>query len=369
VEVIVKATGRCNATCVYCASSCPSSGGGKIEVGQLERFFAFFAPHLATDGARTLRFTWHGGEPLLLGKAFYREVRRAQASVFGADASRVRNSMQSNLTLLDEGWVEVLRELLDGEVVGTSYDIVDGIRGLRSGEPYGKRWIPAMELLRSAGIRTGVVYVVHRRSLGRARDLYWFFKNLSPRMAVRYNPLLTEGMGADDDCKDLQITADEYGAFLADLLDVWAADGFAAVPLPLLELVDAWRGREQELCCDWRGRCHSTHLGVDEDGDVFSCGRGSDRGLHVLGNVFRDSIDTVLAHPYWAAVSARYERLRQGACGDCRWWRLCHGGCPIDAALYGDEFGGRTYFCAARQHLLGRMEKLLGPSPVVPQAA
>jgi uncharacterized protein len=367
VEVIVKTTGRCNGTCVYCASSCPTSAERGLQAEQLERFFAFFAPWFRTDGGRHLRFTWHGGEPLLLGKPFYREVLRVQQAVFGPDRRRVRNTMQSNLTLLDEGWIPVLRDLLDGDVIGTSFDLVDGVRGLRSGEPLASRWVPAVQLLRESDIRWGTVYVVHKRSLGRAEELYWFFKNLNPRMRVRYNPLLAEGMG--DDCRDLQITPAEYGAFLVELLEAWVADGFAASPAPLVELRDAWGGRQERLCCDWLGRCHTTHLGVDAEGDVFSCGRGSDRGVHRLGNVWRDGLHDVLTHPYWGETNARYAALQAGACGACRFWRLCHGGCPIDASLYGGDFGGPTHFCEARKLLFARMEEVLGPSPLLQRAA
>jgi serine-type anaerobic sulfatase-maturating enzyme len=369
VEVIVKTTGRCNGTCVYCASSCPTSGEGGLQVEQLERFFAFFAPWFATERARHLRFIWHGGEPLLLGKAFYREVLRAQAAVFGPNRPKVRNTMQSNLTLLDEAWIPVLRELLDGETIGSSFDIVDGVRGLRSGEPLAAKWLPAVERLKANGIPWGVVYVVHKRSLGRAADLYWFFKNLNPRRRVRYNPLLGEGMGRDDDCRDLQITPEEYGQFLVELLDVWANDGFVGSPAPLAEFREAWGGREEALCCDYQGRCHTTHLGVDAGGDAFSCGRGSDRGMHRLGNVFRDGLDDVLTHAYWAQTDARYAKLEAGPCGACRWWRLCHGGCPLDATLQGGEFGAPTHFCAARKLIFARMEDLLGPSPLAQRAA
>lgn len=365
MEVIVKTTGRCNGTCVYCASSCPSTGAGGLRAEELERFFGFFAPWFGMNGAKHLRFTWHGGEPLLMGKAFFREVLRAQERVFGADRAKVRNSLQSNLTLLDESWLPVLRDLLDGESVGTSFDLVDGIRGLRSGEALPAKWIPAAELLRDSGIRMGVVYVVHRRSLGRARDLYHFFKNLNGGTRVRYNPLLGEGMGADDACRDLQITAEEYGRFLVDLLEVWVKDGFEGTPAPLSELRDAWVGRADQLCCDYRGRCYTTHLGVDHEGEVFSCGRGSDRGLHRLGNVYRDRLAEVLVHPYWASAHARHEQLERGACGACRWWRLCHGGCPIDAVLRGGAFGDPTSFCAGRKLTFERMEQILGPSPVL----
>ena len=91
--------------------------------------------------------------------------------------------------------------------------------------------------------------------------------------------------------------------------------------------------------------------------------------MHRLGNVFRDGLDDVLTHAYWAQTDARYVKLEAGPCGACRWWRLCHGGCPLDATLQGGEFGAPTHFCAARKLIFARIEEVLGPSPLAQRAA
>lgn len=362
MEVIVKTTARCNGSCVYCASNCPRAENGDVPADRLDDFFGFFRPWFDSPAARTLRFTWHGGEPMLRGPEFYRRVMESQRAVFGRHARNVRNALQTNLTLLHEGWLDCLADLLRGQAIGTSFDVVDGVRGLRSGEPLGGKWIPAVRLLRSRGQGVGIVYVVHRRSLGRAAEIYRFFRNLDPRMRVRYNPVLREGLAATDEARGLLIEPEQYGEFLVELFDVWAADGMAGRPAPLIELVEAWNGRRESLCCDYLGRCFSTHVGVNYNGDVYSCGRGVDRGTDRLGNVYEDPLDRVLRHEYWRRVSERREKLLAGRCGECAYWELCHGGCPLDALRSGEGLDSPTYLCPARRMLFARMERGLGPS-------
>jgi len=273
---------------------------------------------------------------------------------------RVKNTMQSNLSLVTPEWIPCLRELLADQSMGTSFDIVEGIRGLAGGRDLAETWFRAVHLLRSNDIRVGVVYVVHRQSLGRARDLYYYFRNLDRRLSVRFNPLYREGRANEAESEGLWITADEYGEFLIDLCGVWLADDRRSSVMPLAEWYRAWRG-EFRLCCDSRGSCYESHLGIDPNGAVYGCGRASDNGAHKLGNIFEDDLDALLARRRQGGLASRSEGLRAGVCRDCRYWELCHGGCPMMAWLYHGDLLRETYFCPARRRLFEHYEELFGP--------
>ena len=360
MEVIIKPTLSCNGTCAYCSADGALNRKASLPKERLGPLFAILARWMRAQENRNLRFTWHGGEPTLCGPAYFRAVVQEQRRVFGEDLPRVKNIMQSNLSLISEKWIPYLRELLDGGPIGTSFDIVPDVRGIVGNHSLAELWTRALRLLHSSGISVGVVYVVHQRSLERARDLYYFFRNVVPGLSVRFNPLYRQGRGDSEDAEELWISAEEYGQFLVELCDVWRADNMRLRTMPIAEWYRAWQG-DFRLCCDSRGACHQTHIGINPDGSVYGCGRASDSGIHRLGNIFEEDFDEVLQRKPRSELAGRTARLRAGACKDCRYWQLCHGGCPILAWLYYGDMNRETYFCAARRRLFEHFEKLLGP--------
>ena len=56
-----------------------------------------------------ISFCWHGGEPLLAGKKFFREVVRVQRE-FRKEGQEVENRLQTNGTLIDREWAEKCQE-------------------------------------------------------------------------------------------------------------------------------------------------------------------------------------------------------------------------------------------------------------------
>ncbi len=364
MQVIIKPTRACNGTCVYCAATAALHDDMPLREERFGPLFEAFAPWLREDPNRKLSFIWHGGEPLMMGIDFYRKAMQEQERVFGDEVPRVGNIFQSNLTLLTEEWLPFLKRFV-GSGIGTSFDVVEGVRGLNSGEPLAERWLPAVEMCRKAGIGVGVVYVVHRESLARAKEIYYFFRNLQPNSGVRYNPLYREGRAGEADADDLGITPEEYGRFLVELATLWWEDGRRTSIAPISEWATAWEGRPELLCCESTGRCHETHLGLGPDGSAFTCGRHSDNKDESLrlGNVFEDPLSTILAHPARTVLAERSPKLREGFCRDCSYWSLCHGGCPMMARLYYDDSLRETYFCAARKAVYGYLEGKLGPPP------
>jgi uncharacterized protein len=370
MEVIVKPTGACNGTCVYCSASRCREEAGALAARDLAGLFAPFRSWLQENPRQGLRFIWHGGEPLLRGREFYRTVAAQENRIFGTLRPRVRNMLQSNLSLVTPGWIPCLRNLVGDETIGTSFDVIPGIRGLDGGRNLAEDWIRAVMLLRAHDFRIGVVYVVHRKSLDRARDLFYFFANLDPSLGLRFNPLYPEGRAAGDACRSLWISPEEYGRFLLDLCDVWRQERERISVTPLAEWKRVWNG-DRNLSCENNGRCHETHLGIDWDGSVFGCGREADAGVRKLGNIFVDPLEEILRRPTRGQLSGRGDRLKAGPCRDCRYWPLCHGGCPSEAWLYHNDFFQKTYFCPARKMIFERFERLFGPprpAEVIPYA-
>ncbi|GEM_PF-531638 len=364
MEIIIKPTEACNGTCVYCSADGTLGKRKILPCEKLGPLFDIFAKWVRRDDRRNLRFLWHGGEPMLCGPEYYAEIMQQQQRAFGDDLDRVRNAMQSNLSLVDEHWVPVLRDLLKDQAIGTSFDIVDGVRGLAGGKNLREIWVRAVRLLRSAGIRVGAVYVAHRQSLDRVGNIYNFFRNAG--LHVRVNPLYKEGRADRRQSQPLWITADEYGQFLVDLCDLWRADRMRWSIMPLMEWYRAWKGHSR-LCCDSRGMCHTSHLGINPDGAVFGCGRQSDHGANRLGNIFEDDLDEMLRQREQGPLAGRSSSLRDGFCRDCRFWKFCHGGCPMMGLLYHGDMMRETYFCAARKRVFEHFEKLFGPPTVSDQ--
>ncbi len=360
MQVILKATTACNASCRYCSAVPDVEGGFRLRANELGPLFEAFRPWLAADAARKLSFVWHGGEPLLPGLDFFRRAAGEQERVFGEHRARVSNRLQSNLTLLDDAWVEFLRGFVKS--IGTSFDLVEGVRTTKNGGPVTARWVEAVTACREAGIPVGVVYVVHKGSLPRARDLYHFFRNLDERGRVRFNPLYPEGRAAAGGADDLAITAEEYGDFLVEIARLWWDDGRSTSVLPLREWHDAWRGGGR-LSCDSSGSCQERLLGVGPDGSVWGCGRFIDHGDEAwrLGNVFRDDLETLLAHPARARLANRSEALRANGCAGCAWFAVCHGGCPMLAQLVRGDAMRKTPFCEGRKKVYRFFEERLGP--------
>ena len=368
LNVIVKPTTACNAKCTYCSATAEITGK-VMRANRLGPLFEAFAPWVRANPEENLSFIWHGGEPLLLGPDYYKTAQEEQRRVFGDDVDRVRNQMQSNLTLLDDSWTPVLKSFLDGGL-GTSFDFVEGVRDMRNGKPLPELWMRAVEVCRDADIPIGVVYVVHKKSLPLAKQLFYFFKNVGPGTRVRFNPLYAAGRGGEEPSDSLAITPEEYGAFLVELCDLWIADGRRTRIFPLQEWFDAWGGRHNKLCCDSRGGCEKSFLGVAPNGDVFNCGRGSDahRYEEMLGNIFRDPLDDMLNHSSKVELSQRAQVLQDGPCKGCAYWSVCHGGCPQLAKLYYGTVLRETHFCSGRKLVYEWFERRWGrPTPELVQ--
>lgn len=338
--IIFKATEACNCRCCYC-DVVTRRRPLTISDETLSKVFMRLEEYLSANQDDNLNVIFHGGEPLVSGMQFFEKI---EALVTGMDAGcrrRLGLTMQSNLTLLTPGLVALFKRLgITG--IGTSYDWIEGVRGIgddRDTALYNKRFMRGLNLLDEAGMIHGIIYVVTARAVSRPVDTYNNLLNLSPDGFFSFNPVLVYD-GAPEEARATAITGRQYADFLGAILPLW------------LERKDVVREIEPftsiyRYCAEgiWSMGCNEASdcgpmLYIGPDGSISQCGRSADWGLLDYGNIADVTICQALNHPDRQMLAQRTPMLRQGECSGCAYWEICHGGCPLDA----HEASGRQTF-------------------------
>src|SRR5712691_2767212 len=103
---MVQPTPFCNIDCRYCYL--PNRASARrmttVTIDAIARLV--FASNRATD---PLIFLWHGGEPLTLPLSFYRQAF-ATIAARNRDRFAICHSIQTNGTLIDQEWCDLIRE-------------------------------------------------------------------------------------------------------------------------------------------------------------------------------------------------------------------------------------------------------------------
>jgi uncharacterized protein len=352
LTLITKPTDQCNAACVYCSVGDKARIKTRMSQDTLRLFFERIREFLS-DTSESVYVTWHGGEPLLLGSAFYESVAQIEEELVGPYRDRIQHTMQSNLTLLDDSYRRIFR-LLRIEQVGSSFEFVPGLRGLGTKvdwQLYNRKFFDAIAKLDEWGVGWGIVYVVTSRSVHRPEDVANYCLNLTgTRGTIRINPLYLEGSARRPEVSDLGVTPEEYGHFLGRVFRVWFSRRESATAMePLRGYYDYYLGRSDTQCCDESGSCGRSHLGIDPEGNIYQCGRSMDADVLKYGNLTTDSFRSVWDHPLKQLLLGRSDALAGTECLKCECYDWCHGGCPVDGYLYKNDWFKSTNLCEARR--------------------
>jgi len=355
--IILKASEQCNSNCVYCDVVFKQHAGADMPLEVLEQVFFRANEFLLACPEERVELLWHGGEPLILGPDYYREALRLQRHHCPETRGRIEHSIQSNLTLFSEAFVGIFREL-GITAVGTSYDPEPHMRGPGKkidSDTYNKLFMAGLSLIEKYGFGWGMIYVVTKKSLGRPLEVFSFLTNLNLRGGISFNPVLIY----DEQRQDLSITPEEYVEFLGAIFPTWwqHRQRYPDVS-PFKMLVDNIIHGKMSLGCADSGNCSHGYINVAPDGDTSQCGRSADWGLLSYGNISERTFAEILRDKQRDQLSQRNEILPQGECQGCRFWDLCHGGCPLDAYSQHHSFMHKSEWCEAKR---GFIEKYFEP--------
>ncbi|HYI00668.1 radical SAM protein [Hyalangium sp.] len=358
MDFVVKVSKFCNLRCRYCYEYESLGNREAMSREQLRQLYrhieAWRAQVDARDQQRTeLGFIWHGGEPLLLEPGFYWDTLQDQKEIFGEDVPR-KNVLQTNLTVLDEERIELLRRGFD--VVGVSVDVFGGLRVNVAGKDLQPQTLKNMERLRERGVPFSTITVLTRANIGRLRHIYDFFSRAG--IDFRLLPLFDGAFEGQHRSFDMS-TQDILKAF-QELVDLWLEkDGFLKV-YPTLEQIQTVlrfiKGNAAPVY--YNKREWLPVLLVNTNGDCFTYGDPYEDPEWCVGNLFTTPLVDLFAGERFAKSALAAERRIAQNCLSCPYFGACSG-YPIAEEHYNFKEkrpdGGRT--CVVERNLFAYIEK------------
>lgn len=321
LSIIFKPTSRCNLRCHYCyASRERDCFDGKMSLDEAHEAFDWVYDYCRQLKVRHMTVIWHGGEPLLMGASFIRDVILHYTRRMGELGVDVKNQIQTNLTLATDEFIPLFKELFDSRV-GFSLDYLSPHRVFPDGTDATDAILSKALALRDAGIRAGAICMMTAENAGKIPELYAWYKKLD--LPFRVNRLFptsdesTTGMAG-------AVSAEQYANGICQLMDLWIDDPHPAKAETAAGTVTTWLKDVSKLC-SIAGRCSDTFLCIAPNGVLLPCGR-FDSDTHSIGNWKTDSVDDVLRRKHEMAHFGE-ERPHKAACDSCQWSSLCVAGC------------------------------------------
>jgi uncharacterized protein len=347
-QIFAKPAGPiCNLDCHYCyylkkKQLYPEGESFFMPDDILEQYII---QHIDACPESVIRFSWHGGEPTVLGLDYFRKIVSLQKK-HKPPNRRIANGIQTNGTLLDDEWCRFLGN--EGFAVGLSLDgpqeIHDRYRLTKDGKPTHKKTMSGYELLRKYKVYFDILCVVNSYNVKYPHKVYQFFRKIEAPY-ISFLPMVEPRTDNESGVSALTVPAEAWGIFLCTIFDEWMSRDIGRIKIQIFE--EAARtafGQEHSLCI-FRPICGDIPV-VEHNGDFFSCDHFVDTE-HRLGNILETPLlDLLESQRQKAFGQAKLDTLPR-YCRDCEVRAMCNCGCPKNRFIKTpDGEAGLNYLCA-----------------------
>lgn len=356
-QIFVKPAGAaCNLGCRYCYYLEKEELYSAKDPARMpdELLEAYIAQHIRACPDPVIRFSWHGGEPTVLGLKYFRRIVEIQKK-YRQPNKRIANGIQTNGTLLTEEWCRFLAE--EGFSVGLSLDgpreMHDQFRLTKSGRSTHQQALRGYHLLRRHGITPDILCVVNAHNVQYPAEVYGFFKEIKARY-IGFLPVVEPEPGAENGASRISVPADAFGGFLCTVFDEWRDRDIGKIEVQIFEEAAKTAFNQEHELCIFRPTCGDVPV-IERNGDFFSCDHFVDPGHH-LGNIRDTPLIELLEHPELRAFGGNKSDQLPRYCRTCEVLAMCNGECPKNRFIQtpdGEE--GLNYLCAGYRRFFNHM--------------
>lgn len=303
-----------------------------------------------------IEFAWHGGEPLLAGLDFFREAVHLQ-NKYGA-GRKILNTLQTNGTLLNDEFCKFFRK--NNFLLGISIDGPEKIHNAYRKNSFAQV-MRGVELLKEYCVTFNTLTAVNDVNSREPETLYLFLREISSYM--QFLPVV-EFLPSDNETNDDQnfatpsgiyfsrgekhitsfsVESVQWGKFLCEIFDLWRKYDAGKKHVQLIDAAfENLYGISCSLCV------HNPLCGhsgcVEANGDIYSCDRYAFPSYY-LGNILNTNLEKLME----LNKEFGYHKIYglPDNCFNCRYMKLCLGGCPKDRLKSGENYlceGYRLFF-------------------------
>jgi uncharacterized protein len=347
--IIISLTEKCNARCIYC-EVVKKSAPPAMPLELLNHILKKINDYLELNPEEEIQIFWYGGELLLMGVDYFRRVLSSLDRHCPGTKSRIRHVYQTNLTLINQEYLDIFKQM-GAASIGTSYEPLADIRRLENedaSDSYNRLFFRGIDLLNKNGMAWDFVYVVTKPALRETRKIFHQLTNLNAKFV--FHPVLLPSSDGDS----LSISGSEYGKFLGEVFALWWEKRGRYPQVEMFQrmidkFADYKKNRIGNLLgeCSTSGYCAFDWAYFNSQGDAFQCGKAGLYGCWSYGNIRDRSLSDILSDEKRRRFVDRQDALLRTECRDCRFWNICHGGCPMESFIKTNEIGHKTFLCAA----------------------
>jgi len=346
-QVFAKPAGPvCNLDCNYCYYLKKDKLYPEGELFRMpdDILESYIIQHIEATTDPVITFSWHGGEPTILGLDYFKKIVNLQKRYKPPDR-KILNGIQTNGTLLNEEWCRFLKA--EQFAVGISIDgpkeLHDHHRFTRDRKSIFDRTMNGYNLLRRSEVLCEILCTVNADNVKYPLEVYRFFRQMDAKY-ITFLPVVEKHPGAVQGVSDYSVPSESFGDFLCVVFNEWIASDIGHIKVQIFEEATRTAFGQDHTLCIFKQTCGGVPV-LEHNGDFYSCDHFVDHE-HRLGNIREKSLSDLLDDPAQMAFGrAKLDGLPR-YCQVCEVRDMCNGECPKNRFLLTpDGEAGLNYLC------------------------
>jgi len=351
---VIKPTHVCNLACTYCYND-------DVRRPYMDRETLFriteqtFLLADKVGSYESVEFIWHGGEPLLAPLSFYKMAVNFQETL--SRGIPYTNIIQTNGTLLSNKHIDFFK--MHAFKVSLSIDGIETAHNANRIDEKGigsfSRVMKGVDKLERNGMKPGSVLVLNKRNKDTLEDSYRFFA--ARKMGFNIIPLMKSG-SANAVFDEIALTQDEY-------VEAWTSLYYKWICAPETEYVGVsnflhiTRSVISGSCssCTGMAQCGIANLATDPVGDIYPCASLTGNKDICYGNINKTDLSAL----FLSETALKWRNRRSTlSCTHCKWFHLCHGGCPSRSYHFNNgDYTVSDFYCDSIHRIYEHVEAKL----------
>ena len=344
VVIIKPVDNGCNLNCKYCYVDGNINKISFMDINIAKRIIE----EMFLQKCKKITFLWHGGEPMLRGLDFYKEIVEYQKEKSLDCDKEYRNCIQTNLTLLDQNWAKFIREnnIFISTSIDGSKEMHDKNRVFFDGTGSYNELIEKIKLAQSYDININALCVVSKENKNKAKEICKNLNDLNIKH-VGFLPCFKINNGI---IEYPSLEPNDYGNFMVDMFEL-LLNGIAKFEIREFEqILKACLGKKTNTC-SFSGECRK-FICVNSKGIIYSCDTEIDNENNKIGCILNESINSnifIERHKKYL----KNKKVLSTLCEKCEYVKYCNNGCP------NKMLNSKYYFCNDRKIMFKYVENIL----------